>query len=64
MMSYSESLFDFHRRAAFFVDKTLKGAKPAELPVQQPTHLFLIINRKISDAIAVTIMVRADEVIE
>jgi putative tryptophan/tyrosine transport system substrate-binding protein len=68
MMSYGESLYDFHRRAASFVDKILKGAQPAELPVQQPTHLFLVINRKTADAIAVTIpqtlLALADEVIE
>jgi putative tryptophan/tyrosine transport system substrate-binding protein len=56
-MSYGESLFDFYRRAAVYVDKIFKGAKPADLPVEQPTRLFLIINRKTADAIGVNIPV-------
>lgn len=68
LMSYGESLFDFYRRAAVYVDKIFRGAKPAGLPVEQPTRLFLIINRKTADAIGVNIpvplLVRTDEVIE
>jgi putative ABC transport system substrate-binding protein len=68
LMSYGESLRDFNRRAAFYVDKIIKGAKPAELPVQQPTRFFLTINRKTAEALGLTIplelLVFADEIIE
>jgi len=68
MMSYGESLADFYRRAAFYVDKILKGANPADLPIQQRTRFFLTINRKtvedIGLAIPVQLLSLADEVIE
>jgi putative ABC transport system substrate-binding protein len=68
MMSYGESLKEFYRRAASFVDKIFKGAKPADLPIEQPTRFHLVINRKTADMIGLTIppnlYIFADEVIE
>jgi putative ABC transport system substrate-binding protein len=67
LMSYGESVKEFYRRAALFVDKIFKGAKPADLPVEQPTRFHLVINRKTAEALGVTIppqlYVFADEVI-
>jgi putative ABC transport system substrate-binding protein len=68
LMSYGESLFDFFRRSAAYVDKIFRGVQPANLPVEQPTRLFLVINRNTEQAIGVTIppslLALADEVIE
>jgi putative ABC transport system substrate-binding protein len=68
LMSYGENLSEFFRRAASFVDKIFKGAKPADLPMEQPTRFNLVINRKTADALGVTIppqlYIFADEVIE
>jgi putative ABC transport system substrate-binding protein len=68
MLSYGQDLTEHYRRAATYVDKILKGAKPAALPIEQPTVLQLVINRKSAKALGVTIpeqlVVRADTVVE
>jgi putative ABC transport system substrate-binding protein len=67
LMSYSANFADLHYRAAYFVDKILKGAKPSELPVEQPTKFEAVVNLKTARSIGVTIpesiLLRADEVI-
>jgi putative ABC transport system substrate-binding protein len=67
-MTYAVSYPDLYRRAAIYVDKIFKGAKPAELPIEQPMKFDLVINLRAAKAIVLaipeTLLVRADEVIE
>jgi putative ABC transport system substrate-binding protein len=68
LMSYAENIPAFHHRSASYVDRILKGAKPAEMPVEQPTKFELVVSLKAARALGLTIphnfLLRADEVIE
>ncbi len=67
-MAYSTNIVDLARRAATYVDKILRGAKPADLPVEQPTKFDFVINMRTAKALGLTIpsslLLRADQVIE
>jgi putative ABC transport system substrate-binding protein len=67
-MAYGLNLADMYRRAASYVDRILKGTRPADLPVEQPTRFELVLNRRTAEALGVTfpptLLILADEIIQ
>jgi putative ABC transport system substrate-binding protein len=67
-MSYGADLFEVHQRSAFFVDRLLRGTRPVDLPVEEPSKLALVVNLKTARAIGLTlppsILGRANEIIQ
>ncbi len=68
LMSYGVDRAELARRAAYYVDRILKGARPADLPVEQPTRFELIVNKKAAKALGLTlppsILLRADQLVD
>jgi putative ABC transport system substrate-binding protein len=67
-MSYGVNVYEVHRRSAGFVDRILKGARPADLPIEQPTKFELVVNRRAAAALGLPVppalLLRADQVLE
>jgi putative ABC transport system substrate-binding protein len=68
LMAYSTDFYEIHRRSAFYVDRILKGARPGDLPIEQPTKFQLVINLKTAKTLGLTIppslLMRADQIIQ